>query len=106
MKEVRQMKGVRRGHHGALTKLTREADEIVNEAEEGICADLTKVLRLNIVDKQFDAKMKVFSNVDAEIVSLCPVEEIEGEIEDSESIIVKIIEAKRKIDSSFKGNSC
>ena len=56
------MKAVRRGHHGALTKLTTEADEIVNEAEEGICADLTKVLRLNIVDKQFDAKMKVFSN--------------------------------------------
>ena len=33
------------------------------------------------------------------------MEEIEGEIKDSESIIVKIIEAKRKIDSSCKGNS-
>ena len=76
------MNAVRRGHHSVLTKFTREADEIVNEAEEGIYANLTKVLRLNIVDKQFDAKMKVFSNLDGEIVSLHPVEEIEGEIKD------------------------
>ena len=55
--------------------------------------------------EQFDAKMKVFSNLDREIISLCPVEEIEGEIKDSESIIVKIIEAKRIIDSTLKGNS-
>ena len=94
-----------RGHCGALTKLTREVDEIVSKAEEGICADLTKVLRLNAIYDQFDAKMKVCSNLDGEIVSLCSVEEIEGEIEDSESIIVKIIEVKRKIDSSFNRNS-
>ena len=56
-------------------------------------------------NEQFDAKMKVFSNSDGEIVSLCPVEEIEGEIKDSESIIAKIIEAKGKIDSTLKGNS-
>jgi len=38
--------------------------------------------------------MKVFSNLDGEIVSLCPEEDIEREIEDSETIIAKIIEAK------------
>ena len=48
--------------------------------------------------------MKVFSNSDGEIISLCSVEEIEGEIKDSESIITNIIEAKRKIDLTLKGN--
>lgn len=38
--------------------------------------------------------MKVFSNLDREIVNLCPEEDIEREIADSESIIAKIIEAK------------
>ena len=76
----------------------------MSEAEEGVCADPMKVSRLNVIYEQFDAKMKVFSNLYGEIVLLCPVEEIEGEIEDSESIIAKIIEAKRKIDSSLKGN--
>lgn len=47
--------------------------------------------------------MKVFSSLDGEIVSLCPEEEIEREIEESESITAKIIESKRKIDSSLKG---
>ena len=49
--------------------------------------------------------MKVFSNSDGEIISLCPVEKIEEEIKDIESIIAKIIEAKRKIDSTLKRNS-
>ena len=104
-RKLDRLKAVRRGHRGVLTKLTREVDEIVSEAEEGVCADPTKVSRLNVIYEQFDAKMKVFSNLDGEIVLLCPVEEIEGEIEDSESIIAKIIEAKRKIDSSLKGNA-
>ena len=48
--------------------------------------------------------MKVFSNLN-EIMLLCPVEEIKGEIKDSEAIIAKIIEAKRKNDSFFKENT-
>ena len=77
----------------------------MNEAGEGVHADPMKISRLNIIHEQFDVKMKVFSNLDGEIILLCPVEEIEAEIEDSESIIVKIIEVKRKIDSALKGNS-
>ena len=46
--------------------------------------------------------MKQFSNLDGEIVALCPIEEIEREIEDSEAITAKIIEAKRKIQSALR----
>ena len=49
--------------------------------------------------------MKVFSNLDGEIVALCPEDEVEREIEDSESIIAKVIEGKRKIDIVLKENS-
>ena len=50
-------------------------------------------------------KWSLFSNLDGEIMLLCPVEEIEGEINDLEAIIAKIIEAKWKIDSAFKKNA-
>ena len=73
-RKLDRLKAVRRGHRGVLTKLTREVDEIVSEAEEGVCADPTKVSRLNVIYEQFDAKMKVFSNLDGEIVLLYPVE--------------------------------
>ena len=36
-RKVDRLKAIRRGHYGALTKLTREVDEIVSEAGEGIC---------------------------------------------------------------------
>ena len=46
--------------------------------------------------------MEVFSNLDGEIVALCPEEDVEHEIEDTESITTKIIGAKRKIDEALK----
>ena len=49
--------------------------------------------------------MKVFSNLDREIVALCPEEDIKRETEDSESVTTKIIEARRKIDMTLKENS-
>ena len=45
--------------------------------------------------------MKQFSNLDGEIVALCPMDEIEMEIEDSEAITAKIIEAKRKVQAAL-----
>ena len=48
--------------------------------------------------------MKVFSNLDGEIVALCPEDDTKQEIEDSESITAKIIEARRKIDTTLKEN--
>ena len=101
-RKLERLKAVRRGHRGVITKLCREVDELVNEDE---AMNPTKVSRLNVIFEQFDAKLKVFSSLDSEIVSLCPEEEIEREIEDSESITAKIFESKRKIDSRLKGNS-
>ena len=51
--------------------------------------------------EQLNGKM-VFSSLDGEIVAMCLEDEIEQEIEDSESIIAKVIEGKRKIDIFLK----
>ena len=49
--------------------------------------------------------MKVFINLDGEIVALCPEDDIEQEIKDSESTTAKIFEARRNIDMTLKENS-
>ena len=76
-----------------LTKLTREIEGLVDSTEP----EPNQVSRLKIIYEQLEGKMKVFSNLDGEIVALCPENDIEREIEDLESITVKIIEARRKL---------
>ena len=102
-KKLDRLKAVRHGHRGVITKLCREVDEIVNEDEEAM--NPTKVSCLNVIFEQFDAKLKVFSSLDGEIISLSPEKETEREIEDSKSITAKIIESKKKINSGLKGSS-
>ena len=78
-RKLDRLKGIRRGHHGVLTKLTREVNKIVSEAEGCICGSSTKVSRLNLIYEQLDANMlHIFTNLDGEIVS-CTSEEI-GEL--------------------------
>ena len=95
-----RLKTVREGNCGVVTKLCREIDTVL--AEESFNTDPTIVSRLNVIHEQLNGKMKQFSNLDREIVMLCPIEEIEREIEDSEAITAKIIEAKRKIQSALR----
>ena len=38
-RKLDRLKAIRGGHCGVLTKLTREVNEIVSKAGEGICAD-------------------------------------------------------------------
>ena len=45
--------------------------------------------------------MKVLTNLDGKIMSLCQVDDITREIDESEGIITKLIECKRKIASAM-----
>ena len=45
--------------------------------------------------------MKVFSNLDSEIVRLCVLDDIEREIDESEATTAKLIESKQKIDAAI-----
>ena len=71
--KLERLKTVRRAHHGVLTKLAQELEEIMSHSElnnEGIS-------RLKTIHEQLVGKMEVFSNLDSEIVALCVIDEIE-----------------------------
>ena len=94
-KKLERLRLIRRGHRGVLTKLIKEIDTLVEPVEP-------EIDRLRIISEQLDGKLKVFSILNGEIVALCPEEDVDREIEDTESITAKIIGAKRKVDEALK----
>ena len=78
-------------------KPVKEVDDLL--ADETLLHEAAA--RLNVVREQLEGKMKVLTNLDGEIVSLCQVDDITREIDESEGIIAKLIECKRKIASAM-----
>ena len=93
-------KVIRRAHRGVTTKLTREIDEMFT------LESLTEEhrTRLNVLRLQLETKSTVLAELDKEIFSCCELGEIEGEIEEAESIVAKIIQYKTKIESVLNPN--
>ena len=103
--QQRRLDRLKAVHCSVITKLSRELDGIIqNAAEEAINTNPRKVARPKVIYEQLNGKLKVLNDLDGEIVSICPVDDIEKEIEDAEAVIARLIEAKPKIDSTLEGN--
>ena len=75
--------------------MTKEIDKILSQEI------LTKdhYIRLSVIDRQLEGKSSVLADLDKEVLACCDSGEIEGEIEESETVTAKIIGYKTKIDS-------
>ena len=98
-KRLDRLKAVRGSHQEALTKLMKEVDDLL--ADETLSNEAAA--HLNVVCEQLEGNMKVclLIDLDGEIVSLCQVDVITRNIDESERIIAKLIECKRKIASAM-----
>jgi len=85
-----QLKVMRRGHQGVVTKLSREADTLL----AGDSPTSEQIACLRIIHEQLENKMQLLQSMDSEILTLCNLEDIEGKIEESEPIVAKILEYK------------
>ena len=94
-------KVVRRAHRGVTTKLIKEVDEIIGSDPTTDEASA----RLKVIHTQLDSKLCFLNKVDEEISSLCELDEIKREVEESEATTAKIMECKRRIDDSLRGSS-
>ena len=74
-------KMIRRALRGVTTKLAREVDDLLTH--ESLTAD--------------DITTSVLADLDKEIYSYCKLTELEGEIEESETVVGRIMEYKTKI---------
>ena len=92
-----RLRAVHGGHRGVTTKLIKEADELL------AVSPLTVEGRscLDVINKQLRLKAELLSGYDTEIVSLCEVSDIEGDIGEAETITAKIIKCRAKIDKTI-----
>ena len=89
MSKDEQMRSIRGGHRGVVTKIVKEVDDLLS-AEGPMNAE--RVSRLNVKLQQLEVKLKVLSDIDKDILSKCNVEDIEREINESETVIAKIMD--------------
>ena len=92
-----RLRAVHSGHRGVTTKLIKEADELLAISP----LTVEGKSRLDVINKQLRLKAELLSGYDTEIVSLCEVSDIEGDIEKAETITAKIIECRAKIDKAI-----
>ena len=86
---------MRGGHRGVVTKLIREADEILNST--GTLGEVNRG-RISVIKQQLAEKLDILNEMDKDILSRCELTAIEAEIEESETVFAKIINCKRRID--------
>ena len=99
MSDDEQMRSIRGGHRGVVTKIVKEVDDLLS-AEGPMNAE--RVSRLNVKLQQLEAKLKVLSDIDKEILSKCNVEDIEREINESETVTAKIMDCQQRIHEAIK----
>ena len=71
-----------------ITKLTRELDESLVNTDEP-AGD--KVGRFNVIYEQLQNKLTVLQKIDDEVLTVCSVELIEREIEESEAVSARFL---------------
>ena len=59
--------------------------------EESTYATSKQIQQLEIINGLLQAKLKALEDIDQEILSLCELEAIEHEIEESERVVEKVI---------------
>ena len=79
---IDRLKAIRRSHRGVVTMLSNEAFNYLDKEDHPA---ETTVSRLEIIDHQLAIRLKVLEDINEQILSLLNVEDIEYEIEESET---------------------
>lgn len=92
-----QSRAVCRGHRGVVTKLVHKAEGILHSES----LDTAQCSRLNVIRQQLGGKLKLLEDMDKDILNHCEVDAIETKIEESKTIIARIINCTQQIDKTI-----
>ena len=94
-------KAIRGAHQSSVSKLTKEVDEIL------VTESLTKEQqsRIDVIHRQLGVKSSTLAELDKEASSLCNLEDIATEVEESETMVANIMACRGKIESVKFRNS-
>ena len=96
--DLERLKAIRGAHRGVATKLTRQAEEIL----ENTLLLSEDYERLFVIYQQLNTKLQTLNDYDQKILTVCDVRDIENEIEESQEAVERVMRCKRKIDLKLK----
>ena len=87
-------------NRGVITKLISEADTILENATSEL--DIKTKNKLTRIEEMLQEKSKLVSDLDEKIASVCKVEEIEKEIDEAETLKMRVMDALVPHDNALK----
>ena len=88
-------KAIRAANRSFVIKLLEETNTISSTAT----VSNDQYTRLDVIYRQLEAKLLSLAELDKEALSLCDIKDISMEVEESESVVARIMECKGKIES-------
>lgn len=95
------MRAIRGTQRSIVTKNATKVNDLV-EDETLVASEQVK--QLEVLHRLLEMKLKALGDIDQEILSLCSVEEIPQEIEESERYVEKIITCQKRINDISQQN--
>ena len=92
--KLERLRASRGAHRGVLTKRIGEANDILES--EGMLSN-EQIKQLDVLHRLLESKLKLVEGLDESILSLCEVETIQNEIEDSERVLERVVECQKSI---------
>ena len=100
---LQRLRAIRGGHRSTTTKSINEITGILGDGTGSLSNE--SLTHLNILKQQLDGKQRTLNELDTKILNEIKIEEIEKEIEDNEAVVIRITEAKEKIEQAIRANS-
>ncbi len=95
--DLKRVRAIRSGNRAVVTKYTKEAIELLKQG------DTTNKDRLSTVANLLNDKIRRLKELDAQILGLCEIDDIEREIEETEEMFSRVSDVTREINKFTSG---
>ncbi|XP_044168175.1 uncharacterized protein LOC122952195 [Acropora millepora] len=97
--KLERLRVIRRANRGVITKKISDANAIL-----GIGGTLSseQEAQLDVINLLLENKLKIVEDLDQNILSLCDVEAIQGEIEESEKVLERVVACQKRIHDALQ----
>ena len=95
--KLERLRSIRGAQRGIVTKNVNKANAIFGDEAAQAYISSEQVQQLEVISRLLEAKLKTLEEIDQQVLSLCILEEITQEIEESEKYVEKAINCQKKI---------
>ena len=96
--KLERVKAIRAANRGVITKKITDVNEILNGGT--INDDQRKALE--VLDRLLESKLKTVEELDQSVLSLCSIDAIQAEIEDSEKVLERVVECQKRVHEALQ----